>query len=94
MLHLATDEEGPYYGYEVANLRFIVCDSSNYYQQLIYTLDDEDMIDAFEGFVTKGRTYPGVKELIDALKWCRDTNTWDISHKNYLSNGIVNPKGL
>jgi hypothetical protein len=51
------------------------------------------MMDAYEGFVHKGRTYPGVKDLIAALKWCLDTNTWTISHKNYLSKGIVNIKG-
>jgi hypothetical protein len=51
------------------------------------------MTDAYQGFVHKGRTYPGVGDLIQALKWCVSTNTWNISHKNYLSNGVVNIKG-
>jgi hypothetical protein len=93
MLHLANNTESPYYGYRVDYLQFIVCDSTNYYQPLIYTLDLEDMEDAYNGFVHKGRTYPGVKDLISALKWCRETNTWNITHKNYLSNGVVNIKG-
>jgi hypothetical protein len=93
MLHLANDKDSPYYGYTVNYLQFIVCDSTNYYQPLIYTLDLEDMEDANKGFVHKGRTYPGVKDLIAALSWCVETNTWNISHKNYLSNGIVNIKG-
>jgi hypothetical protein len=93
MLHIASDPDSPYYGYRVQYLNFIVCDSTNYYQPLIYTLDMEDMEDAYNGFVHKGRTYPGVQELIAALTWCVTTNTWDISHKNYLSNGIVNIKG-
>jgi hypothetical protein len=93
MKYLAEDEASPHYGYKVEYLKFIVCDSTNYYQPLIYTLDDFDMANAYMGFIHKGRTYPGVKELIEALKWCRQTNTWNISHKNYLSNGIVNIKG-
>ena len=93
MLHLVRDEESPYHGYQVEYLKFIVCDSTNYYQPLIYTLDLEDMEDAYKGFIHKGRTYPGVGDLIAALKWCVSTNTWNISHKNYLSNGIVNIKG-
>ena len=93
MMHLASDPESPYYGYGVEFLKFIVCDSTNYYQPLIYTLDLEDMEDAYKGFVHKGRTYPGVGDLIAALSWCKETNTWNISHKNYLSNGIVNIKG-
>lgn len=93
MLHMANDPDSEYYGYHVEYLQFIVCDSTNYYRPLIYTLDMDDMMDAYKGFVHKGRTYPGVGDLIAALKWCVDTNTWDISHKNYLSNGIVNIKG-
>lgn len=93
MLHIASDPDGPYHGYKVEYLKFIVCDSTNYYQPLIYTLDPGDMGNAYLGFVHKGRTYPGVQELIAALTWCRQTNTWNISHKNYLSNGIVNIKG-
>ncbi len=93
MLHLVRDEDSPYYEYQVEYLKFIVCDSTNYYQPLIYTLDLFDMNDAYEGFVHKGRTYPGVGELIAALTWCVTTGTWTISHKNYLSNGIVNIKG-
>jgi hypothetical protein len=93
MLHLVKNEDSPYYGYTVERLRFIVCDSTNYYQPLIYTLENFDMLAAYNGFLHKGRTYPGVQELIEALKWCKETNTWNISHKNYLSNGIVNIKG-
>lgn len=93
MLFLVGDKASPCHGYKVEYLKFIVCDSTNYYQPLIYTLDDDDMKDAYKGFVHKGRTYPGVEELIAALSWCVTTNTWDISHKNYLSNGIVNIKG-
>ena len=93
MLHIASDPKSEYYGYRVEYLKFIVCDSTNYYQPLIYTLDFEDMEDAYHGFVHKGRTYPGVADIIAALTWCKETNTWNISHKNYLSNGIVNIKG-
>jgi hypothetical protein len=93
MVHISSDPDSECYGYDVKNLQFIVCDSTNYYQPLIYTLDIDDMLDAYKGFTHKGRTYPGVGDLIAALRWCVSTNTWNISHKNYLSNGIVNIKG-
>jgi hypothetical protein len=94
MLHMANDPSSECYGYTVNYLQFIVCDSTNYYQPLIYTLNMDDMMDAYKGFVHKGRTYPGVGELIAALSWCVTTGTWTISHKNYLSNGVVNIKGV
>jgi hypothetical protein len=93
MLHMANDPDSECYGYTVNYLQFIVCDSTNYYQPLVYTLDMDDMMDAYKGFLHKGRTYPGVGDIIAALTWCLETNTWTISHKNYLSNGIVNIKG-
>ena len=93
MLSLGGDKASTCHGYHVEYLKFIVCDSTNYYQPLIYTLDDDDMKDAYKGFVHKGRTYPGVQDLIAALTWCVTTGTWTISHKNYLSNGVVNIKG-
>ena len=93
MLHLTEGEDSSYHDYKVEYLKFIVCDSTNYYQPLIYTLDILDMTDAYHGFIHKGRTYPGVQDLIAALTWCVTTGTWTISHKNYLSNGVVNIKG-
>jgi hypothetical protein len=93
MLHMANDPNSEYYGYKVEYLKFIVCDSTNYYQPLIYTLDDYDMINAYKGFILKERKYPGVQDLIAALSWCTTSGIWTISHKNYLSNGVVNIKG-
>lgn len=90
--HLTLDENSELYGYTVKPIQFIVCDSTNYYNPLVYTLSDEDMKDAYEGFVHKGKTYPGVKYLIDELKWAMDMNIWNISKSNYLKKGIVNIK--
>jgi hypothetical protein len=93
MLKLADDPESEYYGYRVDYLQFIVCDSSNYYAPLVYTLDIDDMQDAYHGFVHKGRTYPGVKDIIASVKWATTTGIWNVSHKNYLANGVINIKG-
>lgn len=90
--HLTLDENNELYGYTVRPLQFIVCDSTNYYNPLVYTLSDEDMKDAYEGFVHKGKYYPGVKYLIDELKWAMDINIWNISKNNYLKKGVVNIK--
>lgn len=78
--------------YRVEIPKFIVCDSINYYNPLIYELTGEDLKDAYEGFEYKGRKYPGVKSLITELKFCLEMNLWNISRDNYLSNGIVKLK--
>jgi hypothetical protein len=80
-------------GYKVKYPSFLVCDSTNYFGPLIYTLDTEDMENARDGFDVKGYRYPGVLETIDDLKWAIENDTWNISRKNYLNNGIVNIKG-
>ena len=83
-----------YSGYKVLEPMFIVCDSTNYYSPLIYFLHWKDVVDAYEGFEHNGRKYPGVKEIIEDLKFALDNNTWNISRKNSLANGIINIKGI
>ena len=77
-------------GYTVSTPRFIVCDSTNYYNPLIYTLAWEDLQDAYEGFTHKNREYKGVKEIIADLKWALENNIWNISRENSINNGLVN----
>lgn len=79
--------------YDALPPRFIVCDSTNYHNPLIYTLSMEDILDAYEGFTHKNREYKGVQELIKDLKWALENNVWNISRQNYLAGGIVNIKG-
>lgn len=75
--------------YEVLPMRFIVCDSINYYNPLIYVVSQERLNDAYEGFEYKGRSYPGVKVLIQDLKWAKLNDIWNISRENSVNNGIV-----
>ncbi len=89
-----TQQKGhKWYGYKVAPLDFIVCDSINYYNPLIYTLSESDMEDAYYGFEHKGRKYKGVKSLIEELQWCQKNDIWGITMNNYMNKGIVNIKG-
>jgi hypothetical protein len=81
------------YGYDVEYPRFIVCDSTNYYSPLVYTTDQSDLLNAYHGFEHKGRKYPGVKQIIEDLKWALTNDVWNISRENYINNGIVNLRG-
>jgi hypothetical protein len=87
-----TQIDGEYADYTVLNPRFIVCDSTNYINPLVYKLSDGDMLEAYVGFEHKGRLYPGVKQLIADLQWAIENNIWNISRENYLSNGLVKLK--
>jgi len=79
--------------YEILYPKFIVCDSTNYMNPLVYTLDDDDMEDAYRGFAHKHRQYPGVKEIIADLKWAMENDRWNISRKNHISEGRVKLRG-
>ena len=87
---LTVNPDSEYYGYTVKNMKFIVCDSTNYMNPLIFAMSDKAMEDAYLGFEYKGRTYPGVQDLIQDLKWALDKNVWNISRKNYEAGGIIN----
>jgi hypothetical protein len=75
--------------YEVEPMQFIVCDSIGYYDPLIYKMSFDDLDDAYNGFTVNGREYPGVKQIIEELKFAKENDIWSISKNNYLSNGIV-----
>lgn len=87
---LTIDSQSELSGYSVELPRFIVCDSTNYYSPLIYTTSFMDLRDAYEGFEYKGRTYPGIKQIIQDLQWAIKNDVWNISMENYLNNGLVN----
>jgi len=86
---LTTNETSDVCGYKVECPRFIVCDSTNYYNPLIYRLTEEDLLYAYKGFEHKGRRYPGVSDIIKDLKWAQDNDVWNISRENYISKGEV-----
>ncbi len=78
--------------YTVLNPAFLVVDSIGYMNPLIYTLDSDDLSDAYDGFFHNNRKYIGVREIILELKWAKSMNRWNISKKNYENNGIKNLK--
>lgn len=90
VFYLTQQEDNPWYGYDVQYLKFIVCDSINYYSPLIYTVDQKDMDDAYNGFILNDKTYPGVGPLIEELTWAQENDIWNISKANYESKGLVN----
>ena len=92
-VHLVTDPKSKWFGYSAKHPAFIVCDSTNYYNPLIYTLTEEDINDCYVGFEHKSRKYPGVKELIEDLDWSLYNGVWNISRTNFENGGLVNIKG-
>jgi len=88
-----TQNEEELDNYKVEFPKFIVCDSTNYMNPLIYTLDDQDMEDAYIGFEYKGRNYPGVLKLIKDLKWAQENQVWNISRENFINKGQVKITG-
>lgn len=76
-------------GYNVLYPKFIVCDSTNYMNPLVYTMTIDSFDNAEKGFTYKGRQYPGVKQLIEDLNWALENDKWNISRENYINNGVV-----
>ena len=63
--------------YKVESLRFIVIDSNNHYKPFVLSTDNDDIKDAYNGFTNNGFYYPGVKEIIQELKYSIENNSWD-----------------
>jgi hypothetical protein len=81
--------EENYPGYSVDQFQFIVADSINYYNPLIYVVPETDMIMFNRGFYQGGIKYPGLFELIDDIKWHKENGMWKVSRQNNERKGIV-----
>ena len=78
-----------YGDYTILFPKFIVCDSTNYMNPLVYAMGQDSINNAFDGFTYKEREYPGVAQLIEDLKWALDNDVWNISRENHINNGVV-----
>ena len=78
-----------YGDYTILFPKFIVCDSTNYMNPLVYAMGQDSINNAFDGFEYKGREYPGVAQLIEDLEWALDNDVWNISRENHINNGVV-----
>lgn len=90
MLSLTISKESPWHGFTVRCPAFIVCDSINYYNPLIYQMSPASILEAYEGFTYNHKQYPGVKSIIKDLKWAKANDVWNISRENCINNGIIN----
>lgn len=68
---------------------FIVGETANYKNPLIYPTDHANFEQGMKGFIRKGKYYPGVIKAIQDIVWHKETGIWNISRDNYKNNGIV-----
>lgn len=77
--------------YEI-EFQFLAVDTSKErLRPLIYKLTKDDVNKAVNGFRLKtGSYYKGLNELIEEIKFCNETQNWNISQKAFKNNGILN----
>lgn len=75
--------------YAVHYPAFIVAESSNYKNPLIYMTNQKNFDQGMRGFILKGKYYPGVVKAIKDLIWHKEMGLWNIAKTNYDNNGII-----
>lgn len=85
------DKEG-WKDYIIVPMQFIVVDTLNQRNPLIYPTDSINLQQGLEGFVLRGKYYMGVDRIINDIKWHNETSIWDMSLENYENQGIVKIK--
>lgn len=78
--------------YEVVLPRFIVADSNNYKNPLVYTTNMANLMQGMKGFTINGRYYPGVIKAVQDLIWHKENTIWNISRDNHETSGVVKIK--
>ena len=75
--------------YRVNFPSFIVAESSNYKEPLIYITDERNFKQGMKGFSLRGKYHIGVHKAITDLVWHKETGIWTISKDNSLNKGVV-----
>lgn len=78
-----------YSHYRVNYPSFIVAESFNYKEPLIYITDKRNFRQGMKGFNLKGKYHPGLHKAIIDLVWHKETGIWTISKDNYENKGVV-----
>jgi hypothetical protein len=76
-----------YPGYDVNPINFIVADSSNDYEPVVYELEKEDVEVGYEGFTLNGRQYKGVKQLVKEVLFARENGIWTQRMDDHMNKG-------
>jgi hypothetical protein len=76
--------------YTVDYPKFIVAETTNYKNPLIYNITQENLLQGMRGFTINSKYYPGVIKAVTDLIWHKENAIWNISKDNYVNNGVVN----
>lgn len=69
--------------------RFVVADSTNFNDPLIYEIDDSWDDKTYGGFKYDNRHYIGLHDIIESIKWHTSTNNWTVSKTAFDNLGII-----
>lgn len=75
--------------YAVHYPAFIVAETNNYKNPLIYATNWSNFDQGMMGFQIRNRYHPGVVKAITDIMWHKETGIWNISKDNHKANGIV-----
>lgn len=77
--------------YRVLPFKFVVLDTSkNNRRPLKYCLKDSHLQQGFDGFEAGGRTYKGVRELVESILWAKKNGMWTTTKEAFINAGEVN----
>lgn len=75
--------------YKVKYPAFIVAESSNYKNPLIYQTSKENIMQGMKGFSIRNWKYPGLIESVKDLIWHKETGIWNMSRDNHKKLGVL-----
>ena len=76
--------------YEVIPTQFIVGDTSaNNRRPLIYKMTQKDLDCALNGFSINGNQRNGLLEIMEAIVWAEDNNSWNCSKEVFENKGVM-----
>lgn len=73
-------------GFKILPFKFVVESSKYQGSPLVYEVSPETMEIGLNGGENDGKTYEGLKQAIERLKWHTESNIWDYTREQWESN--------
>ncbi len=75
--------------HKINKFRFVVADITNFNNPLIYEIGDSWEEKTYWGFDEGGKTYKGLWEIINDIKWHQSTGLWNTTKTAFDNLGII-----
>lgn len=78
--------------YTVEPFKYVALDDKGLYDTIVHQFEFGWIDTPWTGFTHNGRTYKGIKQIVEEIEWHKSTGKWDMSRSTFDKKGFCHHK--